>query len=83
MESGYVSKNELAIQSGVKICNKCNLELPISEFYIKNKDRGTYDCKCKKCTYNSRIEYSNRYRSIPENREKIRESARQSKKRKH
>jgi hypothetical protein len=82
MESGYVSKNKLAIQSGVKICNKCNLELPISEFYIKNKDRGTYDCKCKKCTYNSRIEYSNRYRSIPENREKIRESARQSKKKK-
>ena len=50
-----------------KVCNKCNLELPISDFYIKNKDRGTYECGCKKCHYKSRIEYLKEYNSIPEN----------------
>jgi hypothetical protein len=51
----------------IKVCNKCNLELTISDFYIKNKDRGTYECGCKKCHYKSRIEYLKEYNSIPEN----------------
>jgi hypothetical protein len=72
IESGYVNKNELVLQTGIKFCNECKLELPISKFTIKNKDRGTYDCKCKKCRYKSRIEYKNEYNSIPENKDKRR-----------
>lgn len=82
IESGYVNKNELVLQTGIKICNECKLELPISKFTIKNKERGTYDCKCKKCRYKSRIEYKNEYNSIPENKDKRRESRRVYKRKK-
>jgi hypothetical protein len=65
-----------------KVCNKCNLELPISDFYIKNKDRGTYKCDCKKCHYKSRIEYLKEYNSIPENKNRIKENQRAYEKKK-
>jgi len=65
-----------------KICNKCNLELPISDFYIKNKDRGTYECRCKKCQYSYNKSYMQKYTSIPENREKMRENKKAYKKKK-
>jgi hypothetical protein len=65
-----------------KVCNKCNLELPISDFYIKNKERGTYQCMCKKCHYKSRIEYLKEYNSIPENKNRIKENQRAYEKKK-
>jgi hypothetical protein len=37
---------------------------------------------CRKCCYKSRIEYLKEYNSIPENKEKIRESSRAYKKKK-
>jgi hypothetical protein len=52
-----------------KVCNKCNLELPISEFHIRDKDRGTYVCVCKEC----KRKYKKDYRQRPENKEKMRE----------
>jgi hypothetical protein len=65
-----------------KVCNKCNLELPISEFHIRDKDRGTYECKCRKCRYKSRIDYLKEYNSIPENRNRVRENQRAYEKKK-
>ncbi len=65
-----------------KVCRNCNMDLPISEFYIKDKKREAYEARCKKCIYKSRIEYLNTYNSIPENREKIRENRRRNKKKK-
>lgn len=65
-----------------KVCKNCNMDLPISEFYIKDKKRGTYVARCKKCIYKSRIEYLNTYNSIPENRERIRDNCKKHKKKK-
>jgi hypothetical protein len=65
-----------------KVCNKCNLELPISEFYIRDKDRGTYVCICKECKCKYKKDYMQKYNSIPENKEKMRENKRAYKKKK-
>jgi hypothetical protein len=82
IENGCVVEPKLIVKDGFKICNECNLELPISDFYIKNKDRGTYECKCKKCRYKSSIEYLKEYNSIPENRNRIKEKQRAYEKKK-
>jgi len=82
IENGYVAKPKLIVKDGFKICNECNLELPISDFYIKNKDRGTYECRCKKCHYKYNKGYMQNYNSIPEKKEKIRENRKAYKKKK-
>jgi hypothetical protein len=74
IENGYVVKPKLIVKEGFKICNECKLELPISDFYIKNKDRGTYECRCKKCQYKYKKGYMEKYISIPENKDKMREN---------
>lgn len=76
IENGYVVKPKLIVKDGFKICNECKLELPISEFHIKNKDRGSYECKCKKCRYKYKKGYMEKYISIPENKDKMRENRR-------
>ena len=62
-----------------KICKKCNIDLPINEFYIKDKKRRTYGARCRKCIYKSKIEYLNIYNSIPENKNRIRENSKRYK----
>jgi hypothetical protein len=65
-----------------KVCRKCSLELPISEFHIRDKDRGTYVCICKECKRKYKKDYMQKYNSIPENKEKMRENKRAYKKKK-
>lgn len=65
-----------------KVCRKCNLELPISEFHIRDKDRGTYVCICKECKRKYKKDYMQKYNLIPENKEKMRENKRAYKKKK-
>ncbi len=62
-----------------KVCKICNIDLPINEFYIKDKERRTYGAKCRKCIYKSKIEYLNTYNSIPENKNRIRENSKRYK----
>lgn len=45
-----------------KKCNKCNIELDISLFYVR-KDSKTYRNECKNCFYNSRKEYRKKYKT--------------------
>jgi len=82
IENGYVVKPKLIIKDGFKICNECKIELPISDFYIKNKERGTYHCMCKKCQYKYKKGYMEKYISIPENKDKMREKRKAYKKKK-
>ena len=37
-----------------KICNKCNIEKPLDEFYKHNNYSDGYNKKCKKCYYVSK-----------------------------
>lgn len=32
-----------------RICTKCEKEKDVSEFRVRNKDKGTYSCWCKLC----------------------------------
>jgi hypothetical protein len=34
---------------GTKVCRVCGQELPLSEFAVKNRDRGIYQSKCRAC----------------------------------
>lgn len=51
-----------------KICNKCNEEKPISEFYFR-KDRQQYYATCKPCLYNP--QYQHQYRKTHKQEIKI------------
>lgn len=43
-----------------KICSKCNIEKPVSEFQFR-KDTGKYRNMCIKCNYLQRKEYKDKY----------------------
>lgn len=43
-----------------KICSKCNIEKPISEFQFR-KDTGKYRNMCIKCNYLQRKDYKDKY----------------------
>lgn len=50
-------KNKIKIIDGFKICNKCNLNKPLDDFY-KKTNKKHYSPKCKKCAnkyYGNRI----------------------------
>lgn len=63
-----------------KVCKNCNMDLPISEFYIKNKKR--YEGICKKCKSEKNKGYMEKYLSNPVNRERMRENNRKNEKKK-
>ena len=80
MESGYVNKHELAIQSGVKICSKCKLELPLTDYYKKGKNGLEYICKI--CKSEKGKVYKKEYLSNPINKQKMRENSKRYDKKK-
>lgn len=50
-----------------KICTKCNIEKPLSEFWKKRKTKDGFQTMCKDCIReNKRV-----YRNVPENKIKI------------
>lgn len=65
-----------------KICKNCNMDLPIGEFYIIDKNRGAYEAICKKCKSEKNKAYMEKYLSNPVNRERIRENSRKNDKKK-
>ena len=52
-----------------KVCKDCNMDLPISEFYIKDKKR--YEGICKKCKSEKKKAYMKDYLNNPVNKEKV------------
>lgn len=54
-----------------KVCKDCNMDLPISEFYIKDKKRGTYVAICKKCKSEKKKAYMKDYLNNLVNKEKV------------
>ena len=44
-----ISNRYCELIMNVKICKICNIERDINDFYIKNKDYGTRQTKCKFC----------------------------------
>lgn len=65
-----------------KVCKNCNMDLPISEFYIRDKKRGTYRAICKKCKSEKNKAYMEKYLSNPVNREKMKDNVKKHKKKK-
>lgn len=57
-----------------KICNKCNIEKPVSEFQFR-KDTGKFRNMCIRCNYLQRKEYKDKYyQEHKEDYKKYRES---------
>ena len=66
-----------------KICTKCGLEKPLTEFNFRDKRKGTYRAWCKECLHKRKnelyaLKYKERYKDkLKENKNKHRELIRQ------
>lgn len=64
----------------MKTCTKCKIEKSIENFYNRSTSKDGKNCQCKECGERYRLEhlseikkYQQKYRSIPENKERQRE----------
>ncbi len=61
-----MSKNNPPVQTGTKICKKCNIEQPVTEFYKHKTMADGRLNKCRSCTKQE----NNAWRNLPENRKR-------------
>lgn len=54
----------MEINNTMKVCTKCNRELPISEFYKNSTSKGGYDPYCKECKAAANAEAKNRSKQL-------------------
>lgn len=54
-----------------KICRLCNIELPVSRFSIRDKNKGTLRTECKTCLANERKKSPRHGMWHKENKEKV------------
>lgn len=54
-----------------KVCSKCKVAKPVTEFYKSRNSKDGHNCYCKSCSKQCRKEYQEYYKELKERSEML------------